>query len=235
VGQRFIHDRQAGSTRTTGVCCSITSLTRTPHALVPGARHGRSRAFASYQAMALSASVMAGPTVWRVHELAITVIGPDRTGIVADVAEALAGVGANLSDSTMTRLRGHFAMTLICTGVTAEAVEKALAPIGADGRLLATVRAVQPETDVDAAGEPYLVSVHGADRLGIVAAVTRVVAAAGGNITDLTTRLTGPLYVLVAEVDLPRGAADGLATRLAETAAELGVDVTLRRADSEIL
>ena len=169
------------------------------------------------------------------HELAITVIGPDRPGIVADVAEALAGVGANLSDSTMTRLRGHFAMTLICTGPTDEAVEKALAPIIADGRLMASVRAVQPEGDGAESGEPYLVSVHGADRLGIVAAVTRVVAAAGGNITDLTTRLAGPLYVLVAEVDLPPGAADGLAVRLAETAAELGVDVTLRRAEPEIL
>jgi glycine cleavage system transcriptional repressor len=167
-----------------------------------------------------------------VHELAITVIGPDRTGIVADVAEALSGVGANLSDSTMTRLRGHFAMTLICSGPTAEDVQKALAPI--DG-VLSTVRAVQPEADGAAAGEPYLVSVHGADRLGIVAAVTRVVAAAGGNITDLTTRLTGPLYVLVAEVDLPRGAADDLAVRLTATADELGVDVTLRRAESEIL
>ena len=50
------------------------------------------------------------------HELAITVIGHDRPGIVADVAEVLAGLGANLTDSTMTRLRGHFAMTLICTG-----------------------------------------------------------------------------------------------------------------------
>ena len=169
------------------------------------------------------------------HELAITVIGPDRTGIVADVAEALSGLGANLTDSTMTRLRGHFAMTLICTGPTAEAVEKALAPLCADGKLLATVRSVEQEEDSAANGEPYLVSVHGADRLGIVAAVTRVVAAAGGNITDLTTRLTGPLYVLVAEVDLPQGAAEGLATRLAETARELGVDVTLRRADSEIL
>jgi glycine cleavage system transcriptional repressor len=170
-----------------------------------------------------------------VHELAITVIGPDRTGIVADVAEVLAGVGANLSDSTMTRLRGHFAMTLICTGPTTEAVEKALAPISADGRLLATVRAVQPEADADVRGEPYLVSVHGADRLGIVAAVTRVVAAAGGNITDLTTRLTGPLYVLVAEVDLPPDAAGDLAARLADAADDLGVDVTLRRAESEIL
>ena len=169
------------------------------------------------------------------HELAITVIGPDRTGIVADVAEALSGLGANLTDSTMTRLRGHFAMTLICTGPSAEAVEKALGPLCADGKLLATVRSVQPEADAAANGEPYLVSVHGADRLGIVAAVTRVVAAAGGNITDLTTRLTGPLYVLVAEVDLPPGSAQTLAERLTAAADELGVDVTLRRAESEIL
>lgn len=166
------------------------------------------------------------------NELAITVIGPDRTGIIADVSGALAGVGANLSDSTMTRLRGHFAMTLICTGAAADDVEKALAPLSG---LLATVRAVRPEADTDAAGEPYLVSVHGADRLGIVAAVTRVVAAAGGNITDLTTRLTGPLYVLVAEVDVPRGAADDLAARLSAAAGELGVDVTLRRAESDVL
>ena len=162
-------------------------------------------------------------------------IGPDRTGIVADVAEALAGVGANLSDSTMTRLRGHFAMTLICAGPTVEDAEKALAPITADGRLVVTVREAPPDEDDSAAGEPYLVSVHGADRLGIVAAVTRVVAAAGGNITDLTTRLTGPLYVLVAEVDLPPGTAEGLSARLAEVAADLGVDVILRRAEPEIL
>jgi glycine cleavage system transcriptional repressor len=170
-----------------------------------------------------------------VSELAITVIGHDRPGIVADVAEALAKLGANLTDSTMTRLRGHFAMTLICTGPSAEAVEKALAPLTSDGGLLFTVRAVQPEADAAARGEPYLVSVHGADRLGIVAAVTRVVAGAGGNITDLTTRLTGPLYVLVAEVDLPAGAAAGLQEQLARAADEVGVDVTLRRAEPEIL
>jgi len=167
-----------------------------------------------------------------VHELAITVIGPDRTGIVADVAEALAGVGANLTDSTMTRLRGHFTMTLICTGPTAEDAEKALEPLTG---VVTTVRRVEPEADTAAAGEPYVVSVHGADRLGIVAAVTRVVAAEGGNITDLSTRLAGTLYVLIAEADVPPGAADELAEQLAVAAAELGVEVTLRRAESEIL
>nr|WP_296068484.1 ACT domain-containing protein [uncultured Actinoplanes sp.] len=166
------------------------------------------------------------------HELAITVIGPDRTGIVADVAEALAGVGANLTDSTMTRLRGHFTMTLICTGPTAEEASAALAPLK---DVVTEVRGVEPEKDTEEQGEPYVVSVHGADRLGIVAAVTRVVATEGGNITDLSTRLAGKLYVIIAEVDVPPGVADELAEQLAVAAAELGVEVTLRRAESEIL
>jgi glycine cleavage system transcriptional repressor len=170
-----------------------------------------------------------------VSELAITVIGHDRPGIVADVSEALAGLGANLTDSTMTRLRGHFAMTLVCTGPGAAEVEAALAPLAADGQLLATVREIRPETEAAAAGQPYLMYVHGADRLGIVAAVTRVLAEAGGNITDLTTRLTGPLYVLVAEVDLAPGTAGEVSARLAEAAARLDVEVTLRPTETDLL
>ena len=50
------------------------------------------------------------------NEIAITVVGRDRPGIVADVSARLAGLGLNLTDSTMTLLRGHFAMMLICSG-----------------------------------------------------------------------------------------------------------------------
>ncbi|MEU5949863.1 ACT domain-containing protein [Micromonospora sp. NPDC047465] len=169
------------------------------------------------------------------NELAITVIGRDRPGIVADVAEVLARLGANLTDSTMTRLRGHFAMTLVCVGPAAADVEAALAPLSADGQLLATVREVTPDGETAPAGEPYVMAVHGADRMGIVAAMTRVLADAGGNVTDLSTRLTGSLYVVVAEVELPPGTADEVAGRLASTAADLGVGVTLRPADPDLL
>jgi glycine cleavage system transcriptional repressor len=169
-------------------------------------------------------------------ELAVTVIGPDRTGIVADVTGALAALGANLTDSTMTRLRGHFAMTLICSArASAAEIESALKPLAADGQLLVTVRDVGPDESATSRGVPFLLSVHGADRLGIVASVTRVVADFGGNVTDLSTRLAGPLYLLVAEVDLPEEAVDELTSRLAEVAAELGVDVTLRPAGADVL
>ena len=170
------------------------------------------------------------------NELAITVIGHDRPGIVADVSETLSGLGINLTDSTMTRLRGHFAMTLICTGdVPEEMVEAALLPLCTGSSLLATVRQVRPEAEVPVSGAPYVVSLHGADRLGIVAAVTRVLAYAGGNITDLTTRLVGPLYVLVAEVDLPEGVAGRVIEELAGIAAELGVEVTVRPGEMDVL
>ncbi|MEU8328339.1 ACT domain-containing protein [Micromonospora sp. NPDC048839] len=169
------------------------------------------------------------------NELAITVIGRDRPGIVADVAEVLARLGANLTDSTMTRLRGHFAMTLICTGPAAAEVEAALAPLAAEGQLLATVRAVTPDGEVPAVGEPYVLAVHGSDRMGIVAAMTRALVDAGGNVTDLSTRLAGALYVVLAEVELPAGVADALVDRLHRTAADLGVEVTLRPADPDLL
>ena len=126
----------------------------------------------------------------------------------------------------MTLLRGHFAMTLICAGEAGAAeVEPALSAI-MDASLAVTVRAVPEEPGPAQVGSTYLVTVHGADRLGIVARLAGTIAEAGGNITDLTTRLTGDLYVLIAEVDLPPATdVAALEAQLAAVSAELGVDV----------
>lgn len=168
--------------------------------------------------------------------LAITVLGHDRPGIIAQTADALAASGMNLEDSSMTLLRGHFAMTLICTGdADAASVQQAMTPL-LDDRLSVSVREVAGETQAVPAGTTYLLTVHGADRLGIVARLTTVVAEAGGNITDLTTRLSGELYVLAAEVDF--GADVDLETtreELSRAAVELGVDATLRALERDEL
>ncbi|MBN1174486.1 MAG: amino acid-binding protein [Micromonosporaceae bacterium] len=171
------------------------------------------------------------------NEYAVTVLGADRPGIIAEASEILAGLGLNLTDSTMTRLRGHFAMTLVCAGeAEAPAIETALTPLTAGGALVATVRGVDQEDPTGDLGEHYLLTVHGADRLGIVAALTRVVAEAGGNITDLTTRLVGHLYVLVAEVDLPAKAdQEALDQRLHDVATGLGVEATFRAGEADLL
>ncbi|MCZ4498276.1 MAG: amino acid-binding protein [Marmoricola sp.] len=168
--------------------------------------------------------------------LAITVLGHDRPGIIAETTGVLADLGLNIEDTTMTLLRGHFAMMLITDGpAEAATVEESLGGLAADGSLSVAVREV-PAENVTSRGTPYLLSVHGGDRPGIVSSVVSEVAKVGGNITDLTTRLAGDLYVVLAEVDLPASAdSDALARSLRTTAAGLGVDVTLRALESDDL
>lgn len=168
---------------------------------------------------------------------AITVLGHDRPGIIAETTDRLAGLGLNLEDSTMTLLRGHFAMMLVCQGSAADAeIEQALAPLTADGSLTVTVREVPAEHVEASTGTSWVLSVHGGDRPGIVSAVVGVIAEVGGNITDLTTRLAGDLYLLVAEVDLPGGTdVPSVEGELARVAADLGVGVTLRAAETDEL
>ncbi len=170
--------------------------------------------------------------------LAVTVLGHDRPGIVADTTAALAGLGGNLEDSTMTLLRGHFAMLLLVrTAAGVDGVRLALAALTAEGKLTVDVREVPDAEPAPAAvGRPFVLSVHGADRPGIVGALTGVVAAGGGNVTDLSTRLVGDLYVLLAEVTVPEATDDvALAAALRATADELGVDVSLRPLDTDDL
>ena len=169
--------------------------------------------------------------------LAVTVLGHDRPGIIAETTAALADLGLNLEDSTMTLLRGHFAFMLICSGTaTRDDVAAALAPLTRDGSLDVSVRQVQPEPDHAPTGSEYQLVVHGGDRPGIVSALTRVIAEVGGNVTDLTTRLSGDLYVLIAEVDVPADAdVAAVDERLRSVAGELEVEVALRPVDPDLL
>ena len=168
---------------------------------------------------------------------AVTVIGHDRPGIIAETTGVLAHLGLNIEDSTMTLLRGHFAMMLLCAGERgSDEIEAALAGLARDGSLTVTVREVPAEPEHEAVGSTYVLTVHGGDRAGIVSTLVGEVARVGGNITDLTTRLSGDLYVLIAEVDLPVGAdVEELQGALRRAGDELRVGVTLRQMESDDL
>jgi glycine cleavage system transcriptional repressor len=161
---------------------------------------------------------------------AVTAVGPDAPGEVAALAEALAGLGANLEDASMTRLRGHFAMTLVAAvEASLDQVEAALAPVSAASGLHLSVWSVDDDAPPPAAGQPWRVTLHGADRPGLVAGVARALAESGANITDLSCRLVGELYVMTLEVD-----ADG-APQLAEVAERLGVTLHVEPVDEDVL
>ena len=169
--------------------------------------------------------------------IAVTVVGHDRPGIVNRVTAAIAELSGNLEDSSMSLLRGHFAMTLIADlpdTAAITALDEALLDLRVEG-LSVSVFAVA-EQEQAPPGLTARLSVHGADRSGIVRAATDEVLAFGGNITDLSTRLGRELYVLSAEVTFPPDTDLGAAaTVLTERMADLGVHATLTATDEDQL
>lgn len=63
-----------------------------------------------------------------------------------------------------------------------------------------------------------------------------MLAADGGNITGMSTRLTGRLYVLIADVELPKEVdVAALMRRLAAVGAGLDAEITFRPVEPDLL
>jgi glycine cleavage system transcriptional repressor len=177
---------------------------------------------------------------------ALTAVGVDRPGIVAAVTGVLLDLGVNLEDTSMTILRGQFAMMLVVDApesLTADQLGRALAPVGSELDLVIAVREVSavasPEEGSQDAAR-YTASVYGADHPGIVHGVARLLASEGVNIVDLSTRVIGepgrPVYAMFLELSVPV-TVDGaeLSRRLQAVAADLGVDASIHPSDADIL
>lgn len=174
---------------------------------------------------------------------AISAIGADRPGIVAAVTGALVELGCNLEDTSMSILRGHFAMMLVVLApdeVGVEEVERVLTGATVELELVVAVRPIPEGVPSSPVGDPWTVSVYGADRPGIVHRVSALLAEERVNVVDLTTHVIGdpdrPVYAMFLDVTVPAGVDPGaLARRLDALAAELGVSCTAHPAEADIL
>lgn len=174
---------------------------------------------------------------------AVAVVGRDRPGIAAAVAEALYASKANIEDSRMSILGGHFAMMLVIALEDGEA--------GALNARLAEVRErlglehalaeqIEDASDEARPAPTHVLTVYGADHPGIVAAVCEALAARSVNIDDLVTRVVGseqkPVYTVICELTLPGSLEPAaLAADLDGVSVEQGVEVSLRELDQDIL
>ena len=165
--------------------------------------------------------------------LVMTIIGPDRPGIVESVARLVAEHGGNWLESRMCRLGGEFAGILRIE----LPVEKRQALIGAlqilQGTGLTVV--VRPdEQSVDtAAGRPARLEIVGHDRPGIVRDIARALADAGVNVEEFASEcVSAPmsgeaLFKAGARLQLPAGCnAAALKNSLEKIAGDLLVDIT---------
>lgn len=149
------------------------------------------------------ASAAGGRMPGAAHWFMLTVVGKDRPAIVARITAALYDSGCNLGEASMTRLGGNFTvMLMVQYAGSAAALEQMVAPVCESLGLKLHVDKIEgqlhrhPEADVH-------IRVFGADRAGIVAQVTTVLADAGLDILDLQSDVAGtedkPIYIMQIE------------------------------------
>lgn len=169
---------------------------------------------------------------------AISVIGKDRPGIVAGIAEVLFRLGCNIADSSCTMLAGEFAMILIVSHpepFSNNDLHDQLKQVGDQLGMSVSVRTLMPEETVrqETCDDICLITVYGGDKPGIVYRVTRELAKRGVNIMDLTTKLIGtedePVYVMMLEAALAQGqSASDMEHLLQSLKEELMVEINVR-------
>lgn len=162
--------------------------------------------------------------------LVLTIIGPDRTGLVESIAAAVAEHGGNWVESRMARLGGQFAGILL-VDVPPEgrdALADALQKLETKG-----LRVVIEASDEEApAAAPLRFEVLGHDRPGVVRDVSRLLASRGVNVIELDTEvysapMTGePLFKATVEA-VPPAEADlnELKQAIEQAADAVGMDV----------
>ena len=163
----------------------------------------------------------------------LTVISPDRTGLVESIARTVADHGGNWLESRMCRLGGEVA-GILRVAIPAEkksALFDALQKLQTNG-LQIVVRADEPAA-VTSAGRQTKLEIVGSDRPGIVREITSALARASVNVEEFSSELISApmsgetLFKASIRLQLPaRCDVAALKKDLEKIAADLLVDVS---------
>jgi glycine cleavage system regulatory protein len=173
-------------------------------------------------------------TLMPMTTLVLTVVGADRAGLVAAVADVVDAHGGNWENSQLAELAGAFA-GIVEVSVAAGRVDELRAALsGLDGLL--TVVAHEGDASRTDAAPPrrFAFRVLGNDHPGIVREVSQTLRAQGLSIERMTTETRdaamsgGRLFEATIAAKVPAAVdIDVVQSALESLAAEIHVDVTL--------
>lgn len=174
--------------------------------------------------------------------LVVTVVGPDRSGIVRKLSDCAQHFAVNWADSRMTSLAGQFAgiVHLQVAPENADALMDALHGLEAAGLKVAIARSDTPP--IPAGRRMVKLELVGPDRPGIVRQLSASLAGRGVSIVDLHTEIDSKaqaaqhVFRVKALLVVPQSLADDTLRVILETlASELMVDIGLDTHDDAVL
>ncbi|MGM1018926.1 MAG: glycine cleavage system protein R [Actinomycetota bacterium] len=165
--------------------------------------------------------------------LVLTVVGSDRPGLVAAVADVVNTYGGNWENSQLAELAGTFAGVIQVSVAADRADELETALRGLDGLLSAALQ-TGAETPAEATPKLLTVQILGNDRAGIVREISTALSSHDLSIESMTTTTRdaamagGRLFEATVVAKVPATLDPShLTAELERIATEIQVDVTL--------
>lgn len=167
-------------------------------------------------------------------KLVLTIVGDDRAGLVAAVADVVGAHGGNWENSQMAELAGAFAgiVEVSVTSSRVEALREALSAL--KGLHTVAVRAHENETTDASTSRQIKFEVLGNDHPGIVLEISSTLSEHGLSIDRMTTEIRdaamsgGRLFEAAITASVPASVdVDEVKAELERLAAEIHVDVIL--------
>ena len=118
----------------------------------------------------------------------VSVIGPDRPGLIGRLSSVIVEAGGNWEGSRMLRLAGQFAgiVQVVVNDSALPELEAALSELEEGGLQSRLHRAGNPAEEI-VSGRLYDLEVVGQDRQGIVSAIAGALTRLGVNVLELAT------------------------------------------------
>ena len=171
--------------------------------------------------------------------------GVDKKGIVYNLTKVLKKYNFNIEDSSMVMLRRTFSVIMLLSARDMSAMEPFKKEIKVFSGKYSMTMEINKVTEREmkeygGQGRKYMISISGADKPGIVNAITGILYKAGANILDLETKSSEKVkphaYYMMLEVDLPKTAdSQKLKAALVKAGKKLGVHTAMTEAENSIL
>ena len=166
--------------------------------------------------------------------LVVTLIGPDKPGLVGAVSDVVRRHEGNWLESRMSHLAGQFAGIVLVEVTESNSASLIAALEGLSNQGLKVVAELDSETaGSESSGKLWHLNVVGNDRPGIVREVTQVLASHDVNVEELITECGeapvsgGTIFRATAKVRIPEGMnIELLQDELERIATDLMIDLT---------
>ncbi|MDF1659724.1 MAG: hypothetical protein P1U58_19065 [Verrucomicrobiales bacterium] len=121
--------------------------------------------------------------------LIISVIGPDRPGLVQHLSSAVTASGGNWEGSRLMQLAGQFAgmVQVVIPESQLAALQSELSKLEERGLTVSVIHSGEELRGDETTGKLLTLEVVGQDRSGIVASISETLAGLGVNVTELAT------------------------------------------------